>query len=35
MTRAVILARGLGRRMREADPAVALDAAQEATASRG
>lgn len=35
MNRAVILARGLGRRMREADPATTLEAGQEAAAAEG
>lgn len=35
MNRAVILARGLGRRMREADPGAALDDRQEAAAAGG
>ena len=35
VTKAVVLARGLGTRMRADDPAVALDSAQAATASRG
>lgn len=35
VTKAVVLARGLGTRMRADDPAAALDAAQAATASRG
>lgn len=35
MNRAVILARGLGRRMRESDPATVLNASQESAAARG
>jgi len=35
VNRAVILARGLGRRMRESDPGTVLDAGQESAAAKG